>query len=553
MSESASVALAWLVLVPWTAWADGPASHLGSTGPAKAEGAALYVYAQVRAGKKSLPHVSASWTQMRTDLRGRENWGPETPVGKMSPSCSNGDRSFRIDGLKPGRFRLTVAFVHGDRPERIAYETDLRQSLHGLVITPAGCWIDEKYYPPDKPEERNAKCAIRGKVVAPEGQPLPAKTAIQVSHYRPRSWGWIAAKLAPDGTFDCNVNWGRVRVFIRAPGFAKAMLGPFDTRPEQQLANIVGKLIPGHTGNVQFVSDGNARPGRGWVRVVFSGEHECERYPVGQFQIDEKGQIAIPHCPAAPLQLKVQAAGFENQTLEGVTVGSGRATELKLTPTAPASGTVVSAEDGKPIAGAEVRVLNVAQYLGHKDPSASLGGCWYRSGTDGLIALDTLRKRRPYWFLVAASGFAPEIIGPVWAGQEIGRIALAKELVLSGEIRFSGNAPAHCGIHLHQAIAFQYGMDMGQFNWNGVAGRPGAGADAGQTRSIPFRFFRFLGLKRGPLCLRAQMDLPSGMRGWFEYQTKLTQSVDRLFLTPSGSKLVPISQPEAVPATRPNR
>jgi hypothetical protein len=468
----------------------------------------------------------------------------------MSRSYSDGYTSFGIDGLKPGRFRLTAAFVHGDRPERIAYETDLSQSLHGLVITPGGCWIDEEYSPPDKPEEANAKCGIRGKVVAPEGQPLPAKVTILVSHYRPRTWGWILANLAPDGTFDCNVNWGRVRVFITGPGFATTMLGPFDTRPEQQLVNIVGKLIPGHTGNVQFVSDGNARPGRGSVQVVFSGEHECERHPVGQFQIDEKGQIAIPHCPGAPLQLTVQAAGFENQTFEGVTVGSGRATELKLMPTAPAIGTVVGAEAGKPIAGAEVRVLNVAQYLGHKDPSASLGGCWYRSGTDGLIALDTLRKGQPYWFLVAASGFAPEIIGPVRAGQEIGRIALAKELVLSGEIRFSGNAPAQCGILLRQAIAFQYGMDMGQFDWSGVAGRPGAGADAGQTHSIPFGF---LGLKRGPLCLMAQMHLPSGMRGWFEYQTKLTQSVNGLLLTPSDSKLVLNSQPGEVPATIPNR
>ena len=72
------------------------------------------------------------------------------------------------------------------------------------------------------------------------------------------------------------------------------------------------------------------------------------------------------------------------------------------------------------------------------------GPVWGTSNADGDVVVDTLQKFDPidrklgnniYWFYVEPGSLAPFFIGPVQAGQDLGKLTVSPLLEVRGEVR----------------------------------------------------------------------------------------------------------------------
>jgi hypothetical protein len=158
------------------------------------------------------------------------------------------------------------------------------------------------------------------------------------------------------------------------------------------------------------------------------------------------GTLEVPRCPPDILMLDVRAPGFEETRLYDVAVEADRVTSLTLTRAEPVQLRLVTPA-GQPVAGAKVRYFNrsTAEASDGSCPQDGLEGpVWATSSGDGQVILDTLQKIDPlnrklgnnlYWFYVEPPAHAPFFIGPVQAGQDLGKMTVSPYLEVRGEVR----------------------------------------------------------------------------------------------------------------------
>jgi hypothetical protein len=157
------------------------------------------------------------------------------------------------------------------------------------------------------------------------------------------------------------------------------------------------------------------------------------------------GVLEVPGVPFAPLAVEVRAPGFEESRLYDVAVTPAKETTLTLTRAEPLRFRLVT-RDGKPVAGAKVRFFNRSAFEAGSGPypiNGLKGPIWATSDADGKVVLASLQKIDPndrklgnniYWFYVEPPGLAPLFIGPVQAGQNLGKIIVSPFLEVRGEV-----------------------------------------------------------------------------------------------------------------------
>jgi hypothetical protein len=223
------------------------------------------------------------------------------------------------------------------------------------------------------------------------------------------------------------------------------------------------------------------------------------------------GPIDIADCTSDGLNIDVRVPGFEQAYFYDIALKPGTVKQMTLKPAAPARFRLVSS--GKPLAGAKVRFFNKTSDRASSGPYPTdgiEGPEWAVSGDDGIVVLDSLQRTDPYYaklgdavyfFYVQASGMAGQFVGPIKAGQDLGDIALAPPLQVSGVVRGSKEQLNHFDAEWDQPFTLKTAEPTAAFDY--AVSQP-----LQVTRDGDVLRFSLTGLRQGKLRIVANFDPP---------------------------------------------
>jgi beta-lactamase regulating signal transducer with metallopeptidase domain len=288
-----------------------------------------------------------------------------------------------------------------------------------------------EYAPPLGDPE--GKGTLKGTIRTADGKP-PARP-IRLSHRTDRSPGgrYMGTLGQYRDEFSVEVPAGTTWLTADPDDHAPAIVGPFETRPGKTIDGIRivvgagfpariavidgrGVAVPGARVSAHLIIDGNGSIGasNGWIT-------------------DRDGIATIPHAVAKPYHVTVTAAGFVPLESVQVTPSADQTKVLTVTRARPSRGVAVDPQ-GKPVAGAEVRV-----YFEGREGSTYFHGSGgpLLTTTDeaGRFTLDTLKDRTNYIVFVVSKAGGRGISPKLRAGQDGIRVTVGPKLTIQGTIK----------------------------------------------------------------------------------------------------------------------
>lgn len=317
--------------------------------------------------------------------------------------------------------------------------------------------------------EPTPRMTYRGRIVTEDGSPLPADLKLQ------RRVSYESTQETPvdeDGEFSFQTDSIRksVRFSMTGAGFA-----PFDSKWLKLNQPIELTLVRGGKVQLRLVAPDGTVPSAGTASLLVPW---CDQYEQGTFTADASGVVTIDHCPLTTVNLDVLVPGCEELRIRRIVQGDV-SIEVPLQAARPVQLRVVSAEDGRPIDGAEFRFFSRTRAGAFLMPFQSYGDSpvWGETDADGRVALTTLRAIDPvrtndpgaasYCFRVDAPGYAPHYIGDVRAGNDLGEIQLSEAIEVRGEVARDAQNPERISFRVRQPTIAHGGYD-GRGLWQGV-------------------------------------------------------------------------------------
>jgi hypothetical protein len=177
-------------------------------------------------------------------------------------------------------------------------------------------------------------------------------------------------------------------------------LGPFQVKSGDELENLDLVLSRGFTGRVRLMNKTQTPIGQANVRAAVSlgTDSSGMTIPLNRVQADEDGWLRIEHVHDRPVVLKVRAPGYRTAE-RAFTLQPEQPVEWTLEAARPATGRVVSADNGMPVAKAELvlvsalrRTASGTHSYGGNDPRVpgSDEPPLATTKDDGHLVLDTL-------------------------------------------------------------------------------------------------------------------------------------------------------------------
>lgn len=309
---------------------------------------------------------------------------------------------------------------------------------------------------------------VSGRIVTADGGPLPGKgIPFDIQSQLPRYCSNTYANAKPNGEFSTKVGFGAIHLSCAVPGYAYAWVGPFQTRPGGKIENVRIELRKGFRGEIK-VADPQGRPIPG---VRFEGYYNTpvashpylwsdrNRNPL---TTNEQGVAVIDNALTMTLSLTVQAPGFEEAYWPAVQLSPGRPALLTMTPAQPTEISVVAAEGGKPVPGAELHLLSARGGISHGS-GPDYAPVIATADKDGRIRLDTLRRDSIYFGYVAAKGYSKEVLRGFSAGQNL-RAELKPAFHVQGRLLGVERAEKYKGKPVLY-FAQQLSIEHGEYQW----------------------------------------------------------------------------------------
>jgi len=291
---------------------------------------------------------------------------------------------------------------------------------------------DRKYGPEDE-------IRVSGVVRTYDGRPLPEDTYITLRSKRPSHGISMAISISRnghftrDGSLNSMIEYGRVFAMARCKSYAPAFAGPFEAEPGGSVEGIELVLGKGFAGRIK-VMDETDKPIAGAKIIGGYTNPDGGYHHTIKLTTDPNGLAIIQHAVARQVSLQIAADGFGSETFEGIVPDPNKAVALTLKTTPATTGTVVSKETGKPIAGAEVRVM-LSRQGDHTYGGSRIDG-EPQAVTDemGRFELTRLRSDREYLVLVKAENHGPEYLSNFRAGDSDLGAALGPKRTIRGRI-----------------------------------------------------------------------------------------------------------------------
>lgn len=276
----------------------------------------------------------------------------------------------------------------------------------------------------------------RGHVVTEDGSPPPADLKL---FRRVSSETTQETPVDANGEFSFQTDPDRtsVRFSMTGTGFA-----PFDSKWLKLNQPIELKLSRGATVRLRLKTHAQSDDLTGMASLIVPRWDEDEQ---GTFPVDANGVVTIAHCPLTTVKLDLFVPGFEELRIQRLIRGDV-SLDVPLQAAKPNLLRVVSARDGRPIAGAKIRFFSRNRANSNLIPFRHYfeGPVWGESDEAGRVRLTTLRAIDPvptndpgaasYCFHIDAPGYAPLYLGGVRAGDDLGEIKLQDALEVRGEI-----------------------------------------------------------------------------------------------------------------------
>lgn len=303
---------------------------------------------------------------------------------------------------------------------------------HGKNSTPSERIAEinqlHKDYTPEDDEEQKVK--ISGTVTTVDGNQA-GKWNLNVYGYRGNIGIGSNYRRSENDTFSSKVPPGESIIGGFMEGYAP-YVKILDLKAGQELTDLKVVFDHGFQAKVQLV-DQQGRPVDNAIvktglqfRNITTGEGLQGISGADGIAILEK---AIEH----PMSISIVADGFQKIERRDFKPTKGQVHKYVMKKALPASGIVVSAETGKPIPDAQLRICTKRspdhQYgYGFSDKIAA------ETDSDGKFLLDTLEDDASYDIIVSCDGYGFQYVPAVKAGNNDIKILLGKPVKLKGKI-----------------------------------------------------------------------------------------------------------------------
>jgi len=264
----------------------------------------------------------------------------------LARTTTRPDGTFRLAGLRPGAYRLTVKCEVGGTAG-LPVRTDMSPILVPVV---RGQWISGRVF---------------------RGDDHRAATPIREFHVESKGFPGLTVR-SEDGSFEIPVKmaWKGLPVIISAPGLASTMLR-FDLPAGEEfiLGNVV--LTPGRSVRGRVV-DSAGHPVAGAVARLGVAGWGTDALATS----DDSGRLDLPQVSSGDILLSISHLGLQTEDLR--LPASRDEFEVRLSPGATVVVRVENAE-GRPVAGAEVDTLVLAPCV-----TDAAGSCVFTGLAPGL-------------------------------------------------------------------------------------------------------------------------------------------------------------------------
>lgn len=287
-------------------------------------------------------------------------------------------------------------------------------------------------------DRQSERVEIRGRVRMADGSVLPKASGLTIHSFSPRVGGVYGAKLNADGSFSQKVPAGQIWVGAEFAGFAPCYVGPLDGTITNRFENVELVVDRGFEVVVRVVDAATQAPIAGgnldaqfWLNGHGIGHRTS---PTPRLTTDAEGRVTLTCCVGVPLTLTLNAAGYEIVEERFEKVRPGQELRLAVRRGAMVSGRVVDKTNGRPVAGATLRML-------HERGAMERGYGWENdlrilATTDeqGAFVMRQLNPGTRYWVGVSAPGRESVMLSNVRAGQSNLVVRTGPELIVRGRI-----------------------------------------------------------------------------------------------------------------------
>jgi len=282
--------------------------------------------------------------------------------------------------------------------------------------------------------ERLAKVRVAGAIRPPDGKSIPSQWRYINVTVRRRN-AYIDHSLTVRGRqFAGEVTPGTIGLCADAPGYAPVFFGPYEKLPGEELVGLVVELRPGFAAQLQLLDQHDDPVPNAAIKGYFTDGHASGRQR--KYTADADGGIVIPHAiPDADFKFSFRVPGYQRGT-QTLRLTPDETHVVRLRHAKPATGRVVSAVTGLPIANAKLWLANSREF-GTDDPRQEWfrkRGAFWQTDQDGQFAIDSLRDGSTYGFYVEAPGHGPRLLRSVSAGDEGLGLALGPPIEIRGTI-----------------------------------------------------------------------------------------------------------------------
>ena len=282
--------------------------------------------------------------------------------------------------------------------------------------------------------EKLAKVRVTGTIRPPDGKPVPSQWRYVNVSVR-RHHAHIGHSLTVRGSqFAGKVTPGTMNLCADAPGYAPVFLGPYGRKPGEELADIVVELRPGFAAQLRLLDEQDHPVAEAEIEGYFTNDQVSGRQR--KYATDTDGGTVVPHAtPDADFKLSFRVPGYQcgTQTLR---LTSDKTHVVRLSRARPATGRVVSAVTGRPIANAKLWLAG-SKGSSMDDPRQEWTrkrGVFWQTDQDGRFAIDSLHEGSTYGFYVEAPGHGPRLLHSVKPGDEELELALGPPIEIRGTI-----------------------------------------------------------------------------------------------------------------------
>jgi len=277
------------------------------------------------------------------------------------------------------------------------------------------------------------RISISGRVRRADGTPVPETIGLrlvsQTGQYTTTYGG-----TALNGLFTNLISAGTFYVGVTATNFAPAVIGPIDGTGTNRLDNLEIVLPPGFVASLKLTDATTDRPvtNAAITATFLMGSAGLQ---TSSFQAGPDGNFILPGSADLPLDMTVNAPGYQLTRKHFDHVRAGEPLRLELVPGKTVSGVVLDKLTGQPLAGAEVRLLFKPGWglIDGADPIYRLG----QTDANGAFTVTQLPPDARCFIGIGAKDHESVALGKMASSEPGLTVRLGPPLIVHGHIRGS--------------------------------------------------------------------------------------------------------------------